>query len=233
MHTLPRRTFLASGLTAATLVATGTGRNQAAEVGVVPTLVPEAKGLTTYVLGPQIWVRWDNQLVTCYRAHRSQKYPYLYPLSGPLSGLSVTAESGLPYPHHRSMLFACDRVNGGNYWQEEYDKGQILSTGPRVGTAGNQTVEILDTCEWQKPEGPVVMRDERKIQITIADSRRRFIDWTIQWQAIEDVTVLKTNHSLFALRAGLRPEPAGRRPACERGGRLGRKSDFRQTVCLV
>ena len=226
MQTLPRRTFLASGLTAATLVATGTARNQAAEVGVVPALVPEAKGLTTYVLGPQIWVRWDNQLVTCYRAHKSQKYPYLYPLSGPLSGLSVTAESGLPYPHHRSMLFACDRVNGGNYWQEEYDKGQILSTGPRVGTAGNQTVEILDTCDWQKPEGPVVMRDERKIQITIADPRRRFIDWTIQWQAIEDVTVLKTNHSLFALRAAYDLSPQGGGQLVNAEGDSGEKATF-------
>lgn len=228
MHTIARRTFLTSGLTAATLVASGATRSEAAEPAGAgtPVLTPDARGLTTYVLGPQIWIRWDNQLVTCYRAHRSQKYPYLYPLSGPLSGLSVTAESALPYPHHRSLLFACDRVNGGNYWQEDYDKGQILSTGPRVGTAATNTVEIVDTCEWQKPEGPIVMRDERRIQIIVADPRRRFIDWTIQWQAVEDVTIPKTNHSLFALRAAPDLTPLGGGQLVNAEGESGEKATF-------
>jgi hypothetical protein len=150
-----------------------------------------------------------------------------------LSGLSVTSETCLPYPHHRSLYFACDRVNGGDYWQEEYDRGQILSTGPKVGRTTKESVEILDACEWQRPGGPVVMRDQRRIIVTVPDSRVRFVDWEIQWQAAEDVTVEKTNHALFAARAALDLAPVG-------GGRLqnaegdnGEKATFgkRSTWC--
>ena len=77
---------------------------------------PGSDKLTAYQDGPQIWVRWANILVTSYRAHPSQKYPYLDPFAGPISGLSLTAETSTPYPHHRSVFFACDRVNGGNAW---------------------------------------------------------------------------------------------------------------------
>jgi hypothetical protein len=171
-------------------------------------------------------VRWNNRLLTCYRAHRSQKYPYLYPLAGPLTGLSLTAETALPFPHHRSLFFGCDRVNGGNYWQEEYEKGQILSAGPKLGRASRESVEILDACDWQKPGGPVVMKDQRKITVTVANDRLRFIDWEIQWQAVEDTTVLKTNHSLFSLRAAEDLTPKGGGHLVNAGGQTGEKGTF-------
>lgn len=161
----------------------------------------ESMGLTTYQLGPQIWVRFNNKPVTCYRAHPTQKYPYLYPASGPSSGLSLTSETSLPWPHHRSLFFGCDRVNEGNYWQEEYDKGQIISFGPRIGKATKETIEILDNCEWRKPSMPAIMKDRRRIGVDVANPDCHTIDWEIEWSSISDVTIQKTNHSLFALRA--------------------------------
>ena len=165
-----RRAFLKHSLAGAALSLAGT--LEAAAPAAAPTgtqgaaaLTADPTGLSTYQLGPQIWVRWDNRLVTCYRAHRSQKYPYLYPVAGPVSGLSLTSETALPYPHHRSLFFGCDRVNGGNYWQEECDQGQILSTGPKLGVTTASSVEILDACEWQKPGGPVVMKDQRRVAL--------------------------------------------------------------------
>ena len=181
-----------------------------------PTAKPAAKpaepntdGLTTYQLGPQIWIRLNNRPLTCYRAHRTQKYPYLFPLAGPLSGLSLTDETTEPFPHHRSLFFGCDRVNGGNYWQEGYEKGQILSPGPKLGANTRTTVEILDACDWQKPGGPVVMKDQRKITITAPSERLRFIDWEIEWSAVENAVIQKTNHSLFSMRAALDITPKG------------------------
>ena len=122
---LSRRRFLAAGLAAA------------AAPSIVPCLaraeikaVPGADKLTTYHVGQQVWVRWANQLLTAYRAHPTQKYPYLYPAAGPLSGLSLTTESSLPFPHHRSILFSCDHVNGANYWQGPLEGGRIVSAGP-------------------------------------------------------------------------------------------------------
>jgi hypothetical protein len=171
--------------------------------------VDESAGLTTYQLGPQIWVRWNNRLLTCYRAHRSQKYPYFYPLTGPVSGLSLTDETALPWPHHGSLFFGCDRVNGGNYWQEDFDKGQILSGGPKLGKATKEFVEILDACDWQRPGGPVVMKDQRRITVRVPNERLRFIDWEIEWQARENIVIQKTNHALFSMRAALDIAPKG------------------------
>lgn len=186
----------------------------------------DGEGLTTYQLGPQLWIRWNNRLLTCYRAHRSQKYPYLYPLTGPLSGLSLTDETALPWPHHRSLFFGCDRVNGGNYWQEDYDKGQILSTGPKLGKATKDSVEILDACDWQKPGGPVVMKDQRKITVRVPNERLRFIDWEIEWQAVENIAIQKTNHSLFSIRAALDITPKGGGNLVNAEGETGEKGTY-------
>lgn len=186
----------------------------------------ESVGLTTYQLGPQIWVRWDNRLITCYRAHRSQKYPYLYPLAGPASGQSLTAETSLPYPHHRSLFFACDRLNGGNYWQEGFEQGQILSNGPRLGRTTTASAEILDGCEWRRPGGPVVMTDQRRILVSVRGPGIRVIDWEMEWKAVEAVAVEKNNHSLFALRADPDLTPSAGGVLKNSRGEVGEKATF-------
>jgi len=223
---LPRRRFLQTSLVLAAWPGVSIAARAAAAPATRPAQTPDGAGLTTYQLGPQIWVRFNNQVVTCYRAHRSQKYPYCYPLAGPVTGLSVTAETALPWPHHRSLFFGCDRVNGGNYWQEGYEQGQILSDGPRLGAATAKSVEILDACEWRKPGGPVVMRDRRVITVTIESPRLRFLDWRIEWEAVEDVTVAKTNHSLFAARAAGDLAPTGGGQLVNAEGETGEKGTF-------
>lgn len=219
-----RRTFLKSSLVAGAFPLAI--RLNAAAPSTKPAPDPGTDGLTTYQLGPQIWVRWNNRPLTCYRAHRSQKYPYLYPLAGPVTGLSLTTETALPWPHHRSLFFGCDRVNGGNYWQEEFGQGQILSAGPTLGKATKETVEILDACDWQRPGGPVVMKDQRKVTISVPSPRLTFLDWEIQWQAVEDVKIPKTNHSLFALRASNDVTPLGGGLLLNAEGQSGEKATF-------
>ena len=196
---LQRRDFLKLSLAAAAAPCGAHAIASAAAADIKPE--PGADKLTTYQLGPHIWVRWANSLLTSHRAHRSQKYPYFYPVAGPVTGLSLTSETSVPFPHHRSLLFACDRVNGGNYWQGELKDGQILSEGPKLGPCTPESAVILDQCEWKKPDGPVEMKDQRKITITVPGPKLRFIDAEITWTAVADVTIMKTNHSLFSLRA--------------------------------
>jgi hypothetical protein len=183
-------------------------------------------GLSAYQDGPVIWLRWANRPLATYRAHPTQKYPYLYPLTGPASGLPVTAESADPYPHHRSVFFACDRVNGGNYWQEAVGLGQIVSKGPRLGRFAPESAEILDQCEWRKPSQSPVMTDRRKIVIGVAGERLRWIDLSIEWTAVADVSIAKTNHALVAVRAAadLAPLAGGRLENSE--GKVGEKTTF-------
>lgn len=209
MHTrVRRRHFLKLSALTLPLLPCSLKAAAAGQVSRTP-LAADETGLTAYQLGPQIWVRYNNRPLTCYRAHRSQKYPYLYPLAGPVSGISLTDETTLPYPHHRSLFFGCDRVNGGNYWQEGFETGQILSTGPKLTKETKTEIEITDACDWKKPNGPVIIQDTRKVAITCPSERVRWIEWTIALKALVDITVQKTNHSLFSMRAALDITPKG------------------------
>ena len=147
-----------------------------------------------------IIVRIDDVTFTCYRFGQGQKYPYFYPVNGPLSGVSVTTESSLPYPHHRSLFFGLDRVNGGNYWQEGNDRGQIVSRGAAIESGGPDTVIIADTCDWRQPGEKPIIIDRRRIVITTPSENLRLIDFSIEIEALTDIHVEKMNHSLFSAR---------------------------------
>lgn len=71
-----------------------------------------------------VWV--GGRFFTSYRYNTGEKLPYFFPVNGP-SGASVTSVRNPQYPHHASLWFGCDRVNGGNYWQDKMESGRILS----------------------------------------------------------------------------------------------------------
>jgi hypothetical protein len=173
----------------------------------------DADGLTHYQIGPHIWVRWRHEPLLSYRAHPTQKMPYVFPLTGPASGLSLTAESALPWPHHRSLFFGCDQVNGGNYWQDELERGQVVSRGPSISTVSARSIDIVDACDWRQPGQTVQMTDTRRLTVSVPGDRHRVIDIDITWRAEVDVTIAKTNHALCAIRAAADVTPLG-------GGRL-------------
>ncbi len=156
--------------------------------------------LSTERLDDRIIVRVDDQTFTCYRFGAGQKYPYFYPVNGPSSGRSVTTESSLPYPHHRSLFFGCDKVNGGNYWQEGNEKGQIVSRGPSVARNGPDSVQMLDDCDWRQPGQSPVISDHREIRIEAPSQDLRTIDFAIALTALTDIRIERTNHSLFSAR---------------------------------
>ncbi len=223
---LSRRQLLRAGATAAAMPAAASWG--ACFLLAQPKPEPGAEQLTAYQDGPQIWVRWNNLLLTSYRAHPTQKYPYLYPLAGPLSGLSLTSETSVPYPHHRSLLFACDRVNGANYWQGPLAGGQIVSAGPRLGRVTAQSAEILDECQWRVPGKEPAMADTRKFTVQVVGPRLRWIDAEITWTALQNVKVEKTNHSLFALRASPDIIPWSGGTLVNSAGQVGEKATFGQ-----
>ena len=151
-------------------------------------------------LDDRIIVRVSDQTFTCYRFGPGQKYPYFFPVNGPLSGRSVTTESSLPYPHHRSLFFGCDRVNGGNYWQEGNELGQIVSKGPSIESRSPDSVGILDNCEWRQPGRSPIIADRREITISAPSPILRIIDFAVTLTALTDIRIERTNHSLFSAR---------------------------------
>lgn len=159
-----------------------------------------AQDLAAKIEGDAVVVTINDKVFTAYKFAPSQKYPYFYPVNGPASGQSVTTESSDPYPHHHSLFFGCDRVNGANFWQEGNERGQIVSRGPRLMQAAGDLIVFTDECFWQQPGQPPVMRDLRRIEIKAPNESLPIIDFKIRLQPLTDLRILKTNHSLFSAR---------------------------------
>lgn len=151
----------------------------------------------------QLDVTVAGKLFTSYRFDPKLKKPYLWPVVGPESGKSVTVES-VPsqYPHHNSIWLGCDRVNGQNFWQPhgQIENGQIKSSTPVLVRARGDSVCFTDECVWQKPGAEPVIRDERRITIAAPASGLRVLDFEVTLHMLTDVSVQKTNHSLFSVR---------------------------------
>jgi len=148
----------------------------------------------------KIVVTVGEKLFTCYKFSQSQKYPYFWPVMGPVSGQSVTTETSEPYPHHHSLFFGCDRVNGGNYWQDTNERGQILSQGPKIAESSGDKVVLADECLWRQPGKEPIIRDRRRITITASSENLRLINFQITVEPLTDIRILNTNHSLFSAR---------------------------------
>ncbi len=172
----------------------------AGSAGLRASAQPGSPGLQARLEKNQVVVTVGERVFTCYKFDRSQKYPYFWPVNGPTSGRSVTTETSEPYPHHHSLFFGCDRVNGGNYWQESNERGQIVSQGPRLLESSGRRIVFTDECLWQQPGKEPVIRDRRRIEIVAPSGALRFIDFGITLEPLTDVRILKTNHSLFAAR---------------------------------
>jgi len=165
------------------------------------SLLPAAsQKVTAKIEKDQVVVTVDGKLFTCYKFAGSQKYPYFWPVNGPLSGKSITTETSEPYPHHHSLLFGCDRVNGGNYWQDVNKRGQILSQGPKIAETSGERIVLTDTCFWKQPGKEPVIEDTRRITICAPSEKLRIIDFKITMTPLVDIEILKTNHSLFSAR---------------------------------
>ena len=167
-----RRSVMQWSLAAGIAAATGTRQLWAIDY---TKPVPEANGLTAYLKDAQVQLRWNNMPLCVYRANPSQKYPYFYPLNGLASGMSLTTESALPYPHHRGLWLGCDPLNGGNYWADNgLASGQIKSAGLSLGQTTKRSAEISDHCQWIRGGVPSPCSDERRFTIVILNEHGQF-----------------------------------------------------------
>lgn len=73
-----------------------------------------AAKITAEKVGSKIKVTIGNKYFTSYIFSEDEKYPFFYPVNGPVTGGSVTSMRNSEYPHHSSLFFGCDLVNGGN-----------------------------------------------------------------------------------------------------------------------
>jgi len=165
--------------------------------GILPV---NATKINAVRVGSKINVTIDGKYFTSYIFSPDEKYPFFYPVNGPLSGGSVTSMRNGEYPHHSSLFFGCDRVNDGNYWQEGLERGRIISVNAEVLREGGDTVVISDECIWSRPGAFSPVKDRRIIVITSPSVTVRQIDVAITMEMLMDVHILKTNHSLLSAR---------------------------------
>lgn len=166
----------------------------------VPAQGLQAQALRAEQLPDRIRVLVDGALFTEYKYADDQKYPYFYPVRGPRSGESVTTESSEPYPHHHSLFFSCDKVNGGNYWQEGLERGRIVARETRLEQAAGEAVVFTQTSLWERPDAPAPFRDHRRVRISAPSPELRLIDFEISLVPLVDVRIENTNHALFSAR---------------------------------
>ena len=155
--------------------------------------------VTAEKVGDKIEFRVDGNLFTSYILSDFEKYPFFFPVNGP-SNASVTSMRNANYPHHSSLFFGCDRVNGGNYWQEALKDGQIISLRADILETGGNKAVIENECIWRRPGADAPIKDKRKITVTIPSKDKYFIDFEVTMEMLMDVNIEKTNHSLFSGR---------------------------------
>jgi len=194
-----------------------------------PQPVPEAEGLTSYRNGANLLIRWNNEPVLGYRAHPTLKYPYFCPLNGPVSGLSLVSESGLPYPHHRGLWLGCDPLNGGDYWSDgPLERGRIQSTELKLDeTAATPTEShFSQRCDWERAGAASPLRDERHFVVRVPNDQLRLIDCRFKLTAQEDIAIERAKHSFFAMRAASDISPTYGGILMNSSGGLGAKGTY-------
>jgi len=168
--------------------------------GLMIVIPISAAKITAVKVGSKINVTVGGKFFTSYIFSEDEKYPFFYPVNGPASGGSVTSMRNAVYPHHSSLFFGCDQVNGGNYWQEGLERGRIISVNAEILKQGGDTVIITDECIWSRPGAISPVKDTRKYTITSPSATVYQIDVEINMESLMDVTIKKTNHSLFSAR---------------------------------
>jgi len=166
----------------------------------IASLPLSAAKITAVKVGSKINVTINGNFFTSYIFSDDEKYPFFYPVNGPVSGGSVTSMRNAVYPHHTSLFFGCDLVNGGNYWQEGLERGRIISVNAGIEKEGGDTVVITDECIWARPGALSPVKDTRRYIITAPSKNMTQIDVEIALEMLMDVHILKTNHSLFSAR---------------------------------
>ena len=130
--------------------------------------------------------------------------PVFYPVMSP-NGVRVNREypmvAGLPgesadHPHHTSLFFTYDEVNGNNFWAASGGKGpRIEQTGARV-----EGSTLISDLLWKGADGQVIFEETRRVTFG-GDASLFWMDHAITLRAPRvAVTMGDTKEGAFGLR---------------------------------
>jgi hypothetical protein len=158
--------------------------------------------------GSKAVVTIDGKPFTEYRYSGYAK-PILYPVYGPgqkpmtrnypmVKGVDNEATD---HPHHKSIWYTHDEVNGIRFWMEDGEGKAEKQAGTQVPTKleikGNT---IVTTNDWKAPDGDTVCSDKRVLTFG-TDGDARYIDYEVTWIASSgDVTIGDTKEGTMGIR---------------------------------
>ncbi|MDZ7673995.1 MAG: PmoA family protein [Acidimicrobiales bacterium] len=117
--------------------------------------------------------------------------PHLHPLVAP-SGRVLTRADTPDHPWQRGVWFSVKFINGENFWEEMDDHG-------------TQHHRDDHTVEWLRPDGSVVLVEDRQL----AEVDDRTIDWTTTLTPSVDVELDRTPYQGWGGYSGLAFRGAG------------------------
>ena len=150
-------------------------------------------------IGDKIDVTINKKFFTSYIFSEFEKYPFFFPVNGP-SGSGVTSMRNGVWPHHSSLFLGCDKLNGGDYWNKEMERGRIVSVRDAIIENNGPRVVIENDCVWKRPGAESQIKDFRRITISVPSADQIQIDFDVKLEMLTDVTIEKTNHSFFSGR---------------------------------
>lgn len=172
----------------------------------------------------QVETRADRVRITIDGDHftdyiiKGQPKPILYPLHGP-HNLPMTRNFPMKrvegeaddHPHHQSVWFTHESVNGISFWHTRDNSGRIVHDELLHAEAENNRATIAARNKWVGPDGRVHLTDVTRISFT-ATSRGRIIDYHVTLHADQgDVVFGDAKDALFGVRMHpnlrLRPDP--------------------------
>jgi hypothetical protein len=175
-------------------------------------------------------IKIDGQLFTEYLT-RAGGSPALWPIIGP-AGREMTRPYPLrpagkgkydtdDHPHHQSLWFTHDQVNGANFWAANINGG-AGDSGPHIAhrefvntDSDGETATVVTRNDWMNGDERICA-EERTIVFGTRENGDRWIDFTITLKATDgDVTFGDTKEGTFAIRV---PDPM--RVEANLGGRI-------------
>jgi len=104
------------------------------------------------------------------------------------------------HPHHRSLWFTYDDVNGQRFWMEGEKAGKTVHRSFEAAQSGPAMGRLHATTDWIGSDGQKVCEDVRDIRFYNVAAGRLF-DWTITIKASEGpVKFGDTKEGMFGFR---------------------------------
>ncbi len=162
--------------------------------------------------GPQVLV--DGKLFTQYLTSSGAR-PVLWPVYGPTSAPMTRSYSVGPaepgeetdHPHHRSIWFGYEGINGADFWHggeftgsRTYPAGSVKHREFQRADSDGRTATIITRNDYLDAIGQRVAVDERQLSFG-ADANSRWIDFIIVLKSPGQPLVIgDTKEGAFALR---------------------------------